>query len=416
MYWFQCSVSVLALFVIIYAFISRNFSPYLAVLIACLLLLLSRTLTVFDASQIILNRGPITIICLFIITSALKKTGSIYQLGRYILKLNDYNQHLTWIVAFFSVLILSAFINNTPIVFVMAPVIAKIARANRKKPAKYLIPLSYVSILGGMCTLIGTSTNIITNDVAISLGLKSFNIFEITIPGAIAAIVGMFYLLLIGTKSIPNERIIDSDDLKLYQVKFQPYKAAISVVTLISIVTIAAFDLIDIASLAIIGALIVLTTRCINIKEALKAVEWKLIALIYAMLAISVSLDHLGVIHYLVHHAFDLSHIKNPIVLFMFIYILTSIMTEFLTNNAVAILITPLVVQTAFSLGIDPVPLIAAVMFGASASFSTPMGYQTNTYIYTLGNYRIFDFVKVGLPLDVIVFLTLSIVAYFYWF
>ncbi|MCF6766432.1 anion permease [Thiotrichales bacterium 19S3-7] len=416
MYLFQVVLTIITLLIVLSAFISRRFSPYLIVFVASILLIISQTLKIDDFKQVILNSGPITIICLFIITSALKKSGLIYQIGKLILKLNDHSQYLTWICAFACVLVLSAFINNTPIVLVMAPVIAKIARANRKKPAKFLIPLSYISILGGMCTLIGTSTNIITNDVATSLGLRSFNIFEITIPGVIAASIGAIYLLLVGTRYIPNSRIIDSNDLKLYSVKFHPKKASLTLIVLILIVTIAAFNLFNIASLAIIGAIIVLAFKCIDIKEALKSVEWKLILLIYAMLALSVSANNLGIIHYLVHHAFNLVEIHNPIILFMFIYIITTLLTEFLTNNAVAILITPIVIQIALSLGLDPTPFIAAVMFGASASFSTPMGYQTNTYIYTLGNYHIFDFVKVGLPLDFIVFVSLTIVAYFYWF
>ncbi|TNF67287.1 MAG: SLC13/DASS family transporter [Gammaproteobacteria bacterium] len=416
MYLFQVVITIITLLIVLSAFISRRFSPYPIVICAAILLFISQTLSLHDVKHVALNSGPITIICLFIITSALRKTGLIYQIGRWILKLNDYNQYLTWICAFACVLILSAFINNTPIVLVMAPVIAKIARANRKKPAKFLIPLSYVSILGGMCTLIGTSTNIITNDVATSLGLQSFNIFEITIPGMIAAAIGTIYLLLVGTRYIPNTRIIDGKDLKLYSVKFHPKKASIALIVLALIVLLATFNLFNIASLAIIGAIVVLACQCIGIKEALKAVEWKLILLIYAMLALSVSANNLGIIHYLVHHAFSMIEIDNPIILFMFIYIITTLLTEILTNNAVAILITPIVIQISLSLGFEPTPFIAAVMFGASASFSTPMGYQTNTYIYTLGNYHLFDFVKVGLPLDFIVFVSLTIVAYFYWF
>ncbi|MCF6767956.1 anion permease [Thiotrichales bacterium 19S11-10] len=416
MYVLQLIIVLFSLLIVLLPFINRNVSPYLTVPSAILMLLLFGVLDVENIKNTILNSGPITIICLFIITSALKETGLIYQLGKLILNLNEYHKNLTWIVAFSSVFLLSAFVNNTPIVLVMAPVIVKIARSNRKKPAKYLIPLSYISILGGMCTLIGTSTNIIANDVAISLGLKSFNIFEITIPGAIAAIFGIGYLLLIGVKLVPNSRIIDNDDLKLYAVKFRKIQAAVTVLILMSLIISATFNVIPIAILAIIGAIIVLMAQCIDIKKALNAVEWKLILLIYGMLAVSLAMMKLGVIQYIVNHILHLGYIEYPIILFMLVYAISTLMTEFLTNNAVAILVTPIAIQVAYSLGMDATPLIAAVMFGASASFSTPVGYQTNTYIYTLGNYHLFDFIRVGFPLDVIVFTTITIVAYFYWF
>ncbi|MCF6807647.1 anion permease [Thiotrichales bacterium 19S9-12] len=416
MYVLQLIIVLFSLLIVLLPFINRNVSPYLTVPSAILILLLFDILDIENIKNTLLNSGPITIICLFVITSALKETGLIYQLGKLILNLNEYHKNLTWIVAFSSVFLLSAFVNNTPIVLVMAPVIVKIARSNRKKPAKYLIPLSYISILGGMCTLIGTSTNIIANDVAISLGLKSFNIFEITIPGAIAAIFGIGYLLLIGVKLVPNSRIIDNDDLKLYAVKFRKIQAAVTVLILISLIISATFNVIPIAILAIIGAIIVLMAQCIDIKKALNAVEWKLILLIYGMLAVSLAMMKLGVIQYIVNHILHLGYIEYPIILFMLVYAISTLMTEFLTNNAVAILVTPIAIQVAYSLGMDATPLIAAVMFGASASFSTPVGYQTNTYIYTLGNYHLFDFIRVGFPLDVIVFTTITIIAYFYWF
>jgi di/tricarboxylate transporter len=172
---------------------------------------------------------------------------------------------------------------------------------------------------------------------------------------------------------------------------------------------------IPIVQLALTSALIVLLTRCVQPQEAYRSVDWKVIFLIFGMLGFGMAIEKSGLAQLI---ADGLTHglgIENPYIMLALMYLLAAVMTEIISNNAVAVLLTPLVIVVAHTLGVNPIPFIVAVMFGSSASFSTPIGYQTNTFVYGAGGYKFGDFFKVGAPLAVILWIVASCVIPILW-
>lgn len=184
----------------------------------------------------------------------------------------------------------------------------------------------------------------------------------------------------------------------------RPYrraKAPLAITTLLTVIGLAAIGLAPIELLAIAGVAVVLVTRCIDSEEAWSSLDGGVLALIIAMLAIGAGLANAGTVDLLVAAMLPAVAGAPFLVLLLAIYALTSLLTEIVTNNAVAVLMTPIVIALAAQLGFDPRPLMIAVMFGASASFATPIGYQTNTIVYSAGNYRFADFLRVGVPMNI---------------
>ncbi len=166
---------------------------------------------------------------------------------------------------------------------------------------------------------------------------------------------------------------------------------------------------------ALSAAVFVLATRCIDPSEAYQAIEWKVIFLIIGMLGLGQALQYSGVADLLAIKVVELTRGMDPRILIALFYLLAAVMTEMVSNNAVAALLTPLGIIVSIQLGVDAKPFIAAVMFGSSASFATPIGYQTNTFVYGAGGYKFGDFFKAGFPLAVILWIVASILIPVIW-
>lgn len=191
------------------------------------------------------------------------------------------------------------------------------------------------------------------------------------------------------------------DVAKPSQRAYRRTHAPIAIGTLAGIVVLAALGVAPILYLGVIGAAVVLLTRCIDSEEAFSFIEGQLLALIFAMLAIGVALEHSGAVRLIVDALAPVISDLPPWLVLWALYMLTSIFTELVTNNAVAVVMTPIAIGLGDALGLDPRPLVIAVMFAASACFATPIGYQTNTLIYGPGGYRFTDFMRVGIPLNI---------------
>jgi di/tricarboxylate transporter len=172
---------------------------------------------------------------------------------------------------------------------------------------------------------------------------------------------------------------------------------------------------IPIVQVALCAAVFVLLTGCIDPSEAYQSVEWKVLFLIIGMLGLGQALQYSGVADLLAIKVVEATHGMDPRILISLLYLLSAILTEMVSNNAVAALLTPLVIIVGIQLGVDPKPFIAAVMFGSSASFATPIGYQTNTFVYGAGGYKFGDFFRAGFPLAVILWIVASILIPIIW-
>lgn len=159
----------------------------------------------------------------------------------------------------------------------------------------------------------------------------------------------------------------------------------------------------------------VMVTRCIDPQEAYKAIEWKVVFMIFGMLAVGLAMQVSGLAELAANSMVGALGVDNPQLLLCAVYLLAAVMTEIISNNAVAALLTPLAIAVAISMGVDPRPFVVAIMFGSSASFSTPIGYQTNTFVYGAGGYKFGDFFKAGFPLAVVMWLIASFLIPLIW-
>ncbi|MDU8942295.1 SLC13 family permease [Ovoidimarina sediminis] len=225
-------------------------------------------------------------------------------------------------------------------------------------------------------------------------------------------------LLLEGAPEDIQRLASDMQLLDVAQPSARAYRrqhAPIAILALLAIVGLAALNVAPILMLAVIAVAVVFLTRCIDADEAFGVVDGRLLALIFAMLSIGAALDASGAVRLIVEAAAPHLMGLPPFVLVWSIYLLTSILTELVSNNAVAVVVTPIAIGLATALGIDPRPLVIAVMVAASASFATPIGYQTNMLVYGPGGYRFTDFLKVGVPLNLSVGLLASALIPVIW-
>lgn len=196
---------------------------------------------------------------------------------------------------------------------------------------------------------------------------------------------------------------------------FRRAHAPLAVATLVGMVALAAFGVAPIFLLSILAVALVLLTRCIDADEAFGAVDGNLLALIFSMLAIGAALEASGAVELIVNGVAPALAELPPFLIVWAIYLLTSVLTELVSNNAVAVVVTPIAIGLAGALGIDARPLVVAVMVAASASFATPIGYQTNMLVYGPGGYKFSDFMRVGIPLNLSIGLLASAIIPFLW-
>ncbi|HUE79035.1 MAG TPA: SLC13 family permease [Sphingomicrobium sp.] len=321
----------------------------------------------------------------------------------------------------------SAFLNNTPIVVLSAPVVRDVAKSLGRSPKSYLIPLSYAAVLGGCCTLIGTSTNLLVNDMASVAGQPRFGIFEITPAGLMVAAAGGLYLLLFSTRlvnsgdgdekmttgeaahSAENFRepglaggLIGSAEPFAKQVGLRPWAAVTSSLVFVGVVTLAAMNVAPIAACAFAGAVLLILLRVITPNEAYGGLRPEVLMLIAGMVVLGIALDATGLAGAATALLIGSMDGMSPLVALIILYGTTLFATEILSNATVAVLFTPIAVSMGEAFAVSPRPFLVAIMLAGSAAFATPFGYQTNVIVYQLGGYNYLDFVKIGIPLNLI--------------
>lgn len=321
----------------------------------------------------------------------------------------------------------SAFLNNTPIVVLSAPVLRDAARSIGQSPRCYLIPLSYAAVLGGCCTLIGTSTNLLVNDMAAVAGQPRFGIFEITPVGLAVALAGGLYLLLFskrlissdnGKSTAPTEIAAEaSEDFGepglagglvghagsfAKTVALKPWQAIISSSIFVGVIVLATLNVAPIAACAFAGAVLLILLRVITADEAYRGLRPEVLMLIAGMVVLGIALDETGLANAATQGLIGPLEGMSPLLALIILYGVTLIATEILSNATVAVLFTPVAVSMAEAFAVSPRPFLVAVMIAGSAAFATPFGYQTNVIVYQMGGYSYLDFVKIGIPLNLI--------------
>ncbi len=347
---------------------------------------------------------------------------------------------------------LGGFLNNTPVVVLAAPLVRDVAKSLKLSPKRFLMPLSHLTVLGGLLTLIGTSTNLLVNDMARNAGQPVFSLFEITPVGLCLAITGGLWLLLVSSRQLgvgvaadeaEQRRLAEEKeraealererrrrrlwlplpllgesrnqedgsgdahlgDVELFQAAdrpFDPRRSAIALTVFVLVIAVAGLGWAPIASSAFAGAVALILLRVLTPEEAYAGLRPEILLLIAGMVVIGIAFEVTGLAQTGADVLITVMRPFGPLTALIVLYGVTLFATELLSNATVAVLVTPIAVALAGSLGVDPRPFLVAVMMAASAAFATPFGYQTNVLVYQMAGYSYMDFIKVGLPLNLI--------------
>ncbi len=225
-------------------------------------------------------------------------------------------------------------------------------------------------------------------------------------------------LLVEGPVDKMNALFAERDFVNLSRPKhrgFRRTKAPFAIAALLIFLLLGALSPLPVAGVALAAVMLVLFARCLDMSDAYHSVEWKVVFMIFGMLGLGLSLQKTQIISLIAKGMVTQLEAFGPLGVLAVVYLMAAVLTEIISNNAVAALLTPVAIGIAQALNLDPRPFVIAVMFGSSASFSTPIGYQTNTYVYGAGGYRFGDFGRVGIPLTLILWISATLLIPLYW-
>ncbi len=566
-------IMVLAILVgTVVLFVSEKYPLDLVAMIGLGTLLLFGLVTPQEGFSGFSNPATLTVAAMFVLSAGLQKTGATAVVGRLMVRLGR-NHFTSLVVIMGTVTIMSAFVNNTAAVAVFIPLVTILANRRKISASKLLIPLSYASQFGGVCTLIGTSTNLLVSSISEQAGYGAFSMFEFSRMGLILFGAGVVFFLVLGRWLLPDRQmreyaaiyhlgeyvaemrvrhnsslvgksVLDSrlgeehdvtvlrvmqlggtgwaplrqvlqpdhvllvhgsipalmrlrgalrlemnadfklrddalqlEDIRVVQALVAPgsglightlkelgfrnrYNALVlaiqrrdeiindklsSVVLslgdallvqaheeeisdlrrnsdfivlnevpvavlrkkvplvigiLVAVVGLAAFNVFPILVTALLGCVALLVTRVLQLEEAYHAINWQVIFLLAGILPLGIAMQKTGTAGVIAERAVGVVGDMGPVAVLAVIYLMTSVLTDTMSNAAAAVLLAPIAISTAEQIGVDPRPFLMAITFAASTGFSTPVGYQTNTMIYNAGGYKYTDFLRTGVPLS----------------
>ncbi|GAB2572582.1 SLC13 family permease [Gracilibacillus alcaliphilus] len=400
--------------------------PALIVFTVLVIFLLTGILTPEEALKGFANQGMLTIALLFIMAGAVQKYGIIDQLMKR--WLNKSTSIKGAMYRFFIPLpAFSAFLNNTPIVVTFTPLLKKWCDERGLSPSKFLIPLSYITILGGTITIIGTSTNLVVHGMLLEYHLEGFTLFQLAIVGIPITVVGLIYIFTFGYKLLPNHTGTQkhgnseakeylTDDAAPESLQEDKVKGWFSIGLLLTMILLVTFNVFDMLQAMALAVLILLFTRLITPEEVKQYIQFDVLLLIASALGIGTAMTKSGLAAWLAENLLSISEPLGLFAMLYCVYLLTSIFTELITNSAAAILMLPIGLQIAESLDLSYMGFAVIITIAASASFITPIGYPTNLIVYRPGNYQLKDYVKAGTPLSVLTMLVTLTIVYLVWF
>jgi anion transporter len=365
---------------------------------------------------------------MFVIGAAMFKTGLAEAIGLWVVKKAGTNEVPLMGAIMVVTIILSSVSSNTGTVACLMPVIIGIANAANIPASKELMPLAVAANVGGTITMIGTPPNVIVTGALNTAGLPSFGFFEFALIGVPLSLIVLVYMLLIGRKTIPikSAGAMDEDAVKAAKEEAgaggdgpkSRTKMIISGLILIGVVVAMALKLktVPLHTAAVTGAILCVITGCLKEKEAYAGIDWVTIFLFAGMLSVATAMDKTGAGKLIADTVVSfMGENPNPIVLCAVLYLISNILTQFMSNTASAALLAPIGISIAQSIGADPKPVLMSIAIAASMAFATPMATPPNTLVLGPGNFSFNDYVKVGVPLCVITFIASVAIIPIFW-
>ncbi len=348
---------------------------------------------------------------MFVIGASMFRTGLAQRMGEYVVKKFGTGENGLMFGTMFIAASLSSVASNTGMTAALVPVILGVCAVAKIPASRQMMPLAFAAGLGGIITLVGTPPNIIAAGVLKGAGFEPFSFFEFAKIGIPLTVVGILYMLLIGKHFLPKVDL--STDVKIDEAAMaeaaatsgDPQKQLITAVILVSVVVVMALDIkafpLEVA--ATIGAILCVLTGCLTEKEAYSGIDWVTIFLFAGMMPIAMAMDQSGAGKLIADLVISLLG-QNPSPMFItaILFILSTGLTQFMSNTASTALLAPIGLSIAVGIGASPHAVLMAIAVGASCAFATPVGTPPNTLVLGPGNYRFMDYVKVGGPLVVI--------------
>ena len=366
---------------------------------------------------------------MFVIGAAMFKTGLAEAVGLWVVNKAGTGEVKLMGAVMLVTIVLSSVSSNTGTVACLMPVIIGIAQAANIPASKELMPLAVAANVGGTITMIGTPPNVIVTGALSAAGLPSFGFFEFALIGVPLSIVVLIYMLTIGRKTIPIKNAGAMDDEAVKAAKEEAgasddaapkskTKMWISGLILIGVVVCMALNLktVPLQTAAVTGAILCVITGCLKEKEAYAGIDWVTIFLFAGMLSVATAMDKTGAGKLIADTVVGMmGEHPNPIILCAVLYLISNVLTQFMSNTASAALLAPIGISIAQSIGADPKPVLMSIGIAASMAFATPMATPPNTLVLGPGGFNFNDYVKVGVPLCIITFIASVIIIPIFW-
>ena len=314
---------------------------------------------------------------------------------------------------------LSAVLSNTGTAACLLPVALGICASAGIPASRQLMPLAFACGWGGIITLVGTPPNIIAAGAMGAAGLEPFGFFEFAWIGVPISIAGMLYMMFLGKYLLPNEQL-DADQEIEQEVEASssdPKKMAVSGAILACVVLVMAISPkgVTLEMAAITGALVCVLTGCLTEKQAYASIDWVTIFLFAGMMPVSTAMNKTGAGKLIAETVVNAMGTPSPMVLTGVLFLLSCVLTQFMSNTASAALLCPIGIAIAKQLGADPKAVLMAIAVAASCAFATPVGTPPNTLVLGPGNYKFMDYVKAGCGLVVVCFVVSLVVIPIVW-
>ena len=366
---------------------------------------------------------------MFVIGAAMFRTGLAQAIGLAVVKKAGTKEVPLMGAIMLVTIALSSVSSNTGTVACLMPVVIGICQAAHISQSRQLMPLAIAANVGGTITMIGTPPNVIVTGALSAAGLPTFGFFEFALIGVPLSIIAFVFTLLVGRHLLPENSAGEMDEAAVKAAAEEAgaaddaapaskSKMWISGLIMIGVVVCMALNLktVPLQTAAVTGAILCVVTGCLKEKEAYAGIDWVTIFLFAGMLSVATAMDKTGAGKLIADTVVGMmgDH-PNPIVLCAVLYLISNVLTQFMSNTASAALLAPIGISIAQSIGADPKPVLMAIGIAASMAFATPMATPPNTLVLGPGGFSFNDYVKVGVPLCIITFIASVIIIPIFW-